>query len=142
MYISSVKPGIIHEWILDSRCCFHKFSLREMFDEGSLHLANATIHLADCKEYVVSKVGTLTLDMHNGTYYTLMGVSYIMGLKNNLIFMKSLELPSSSLSLHGGLVRVTCKGHVIVKSIWINGGYQVANLKSGANIWRFGKISI
>jgi hypothetical protein len=111
------QPGIIHEWILDSRSCFHIFSLREMFDEGSLHLANATIHLADRKEYVVSKVGTVTLDMHNGIYYTLMGVSYIMGLKNNLIFMRSLELPSSGLSLHGGLIRVTYKGHVIVKSI-------------------------
>lgn len=37
-------------------------------------------------------------------------------------------------------MRVTCKGQVIMKSIWINGGYRViGNLEGSATIGRFGK---
>ena len=84
------QPGTIHEWILDSGSCFHICSVREMFDEGSLHPANGTVHLADCKAYAVTEVGTVTLEMHNGTHCTLTGVRYIPGLKKNLISMRSL----------------------------------------------------
>jgi len=60
--------GTTHDWILDSESCFHICSVREMFDEGSLHPANRTIQLADCNEY---------------------GVWYILGLKMNLIYVRS-----------------------------------------------------
>jgi len=60
--------GTIHDWILGSHCCFHIYSVREMFDEGSLHLINRTVHLANCMEY---------------------GVCYILGLKRNLISVRS-----------------------------------------------------
>lgn len=134
------QPGTIHDWILDSGSCFHVCSAREMFDEGSQRPANGIVHLADCKEYAVTKVGTVTLEMHNGTHCTLTGVRYIPGLKKNLISVRSLELQGCGLSLRGGVMRVTCKGQVIMKSIWINGGYRViGNLNGGATIGRFGK---
>lgn len=62
-----------------------------------------------------------TLDMHNGTHCTLTGVWYILGLEKNLIYVRSLELQGYGLSLKGGVVRVTCKGQVIMRSIWIDG---------------------
>ena len=49
------QPNTIHDWISDLGSCFHICSVREMFDEGSLHPVNGTIHLADCKEYVVTE---------------------------------------------------------------------------------------
>ena len=49
--------GTTHDWILDSESCFHIRSVREMFDEGSLHLVNNAIYLMDCKEYAVPEVG-------------------------------------------------------------------------------------
>jgi hypothetical protein len=60
--------GTIHDWILDSESCIHIYSVRDMFDEGSLHPAERTAHLADCKEY---------------------GVCYILGLKKHLISVRS-----------------------------------------------------
>jgi hypothetical protein len=93
-----------------------------MFDEGSIHLANGTVHLANCKEYAVTEVGTIKFEMHDGTHFTLMGVWCILGLKKNLMSMRSLELQGCGLSLQGGVMRVTCKGKIIMKCTWINGG--------------------
>ena len=93
------QPGTTHEWILDLGSCFHICLAREMFDKGSLRPENGAIHLADCKEYAVTEVGTVTLEMHNGTHCTLSGVRYIPGLKNNLISKRSLELQGCGLSL-------------------------------------------
>jgi len=62
------QPGTIHDWTLDSGSCFHICSVREIFDEGSLHPANGTVHLADCKEYVVTEVGMVTLELRNGIH--------------------------------------------------------------------------
>lgn len=104
------QPDTTYEWILDSWSCFHIYSASEIFDEGSLRLVSGTIHLADCKEYAVTEVGTVTLEMHNGTHYKMTGVRYISGLKKNLISVKSLELQGCGLSLQGGVMRVTCKG--------------------------------
>ena len=88
-----------------------------MFDKGSLHPTNRIVHLAECKEYAVTKVGIVTLEMHDGTHCILTGVRYIPGLKKNLISVRSLELQGCGLSLQGGVMRVTCKGQVIIKSI-------------------------
>ena len=63
-----------------------------MFDEGSLCSANGTIHLVNCKEYTVTKVDTITLEIHNEKHYTLMVVWYVPILKKNLISMRLLEL--------------------------------------------------
>jgi hypothetical protein len=63
-----------------------------MFDEGSLHLGNGTVHLANCKEYAVTEVGTIILEMHDATHFPLTGVQYILGFKKNLLSVKSLEL--------------------------------------------------
>jgi hypothetical protein len=71
------QPNTIHEWILNSGSCFHICSVREMFDEGSLHPMNETIYFADCKEYAITEVGIVTLEMHNGIFCTMMGGRYI-----------------------------------------------------------------
>jgi len=91
--------------------------LMEMFDKGSLHSMNGTVHLVDSKEYVVTEVGTIALKIHNETHCTLTGVWYVRGLKKNLISVRSLELQDCGLSLQGGVMRVTCIGQVIIKSI-------------------------
>ena len=70
----------------------HICSVRVVFDEGSLHPMNGTVHLADYKEYAVTKVGTVTLEMHDETHCILTGVQYILSLKKNLIYVRSLEL--------------------------------------------------
>lgn len=65
------QSGTSHGWILDSSCCFHICSVREMFDEESLHPAHGTVHLADRKEYAITEVRTITLEMYNGAHRTL-----------------------------------------------------------------------
>ena len=70
----------------------HICSVRVVFDEGSLHPMNGTVHLADYKEYAVTKVGTVTLEMHDETHCILTGVWCILGLKKNLTSVWLLEL--------------------------------------------------
>jgi len=70
----------IHGWISDLGSCFHICSVREIFDEGSLHLGNTTVLLTDCKKYV-NEVDMVTLEMHNVTNCALTGVWYIPDLE-------------------------------------------------------------
>lgn len=55
--------------------------------------------MADCKKYVVTKVGTVTLEIYDGAHCTLTGVQYIPSLQNNLIYVRSLELEGCEVSL-------------------------------------------
>ena len=70
-----------HGWILDSGCCFHICSAREMFNEGSLLLAHGIFHLADCKEYAITKVETITLEVCDGAHRTLTIFRYVPDLR-------------------------------------------------------------
>lgn len=88
-----------------------------MFDKGSLCPTDRTIHLADCKEYTITEVRTVTSEMYDGAYRTLTGVRYIPGLKKNIISVRSFELEGCDVSLQGGVIRVTCKEQIIMKSI-------------------------
>lgn len=73
-----------------------------MFDKGCLHPSNGIVRLEDCKEYAITKVGSVTLGTHNkGTHCTMMGVWYIQGFKKNIISKKSLKLQGCGLSLQG-----------------------------------------
>jgi hypothetical protein len=93
--------------------------------------------LSNYKEYAVTEVGTVTLEMHNGTHCTPTRVWYILGLKKNLISMRWLERQDCGLSVQGGVMQLTCKQEIIMKNIWINVGYRViTNLNCGATMGR------
>ena len=75
-----------------------------MFDEGSLRPAHGTVRLVDCKEYAITEVGTVILEMYNGAHHTLTRVQYAPGLKKNLISVRSLELEGCEVLLRGGVL--------------------------------------
>ncbi|KAK2984493.1 hypothetical protein RJ640_002725 [Escallonia rubra] len=109
------------EWFLDSACSFHMCPHKEWFDcltpcdGGTVLMGNDAV----CK---VMGIGTIKIKMFDGIVRTLGDVRYIPDLKKNLISLGTLDSIDCSISIKGGVMKVSKGAMVIMK------GQKIGNL--------------
>ncbi|KAK2966971.1 hypothetical protein RJ640_014159 [Escallonia rubra] len=109
------------EWFLDSACSFHMCPHKEWFDcltpcdGGTVLMGNDDV----CK---VMGIGTIKIKMFDGIVRTLGDVRYIPDLKKNLISLGTLDSIDCSISIKGGVMKVSKGAMVIMK------GQKIGNL--------------
>ncbi|KAK2978046.1 hypothetical protein RJ640_000707 [Escallonia rubra] len=102
------------EWFLDSACSFHMCPHKEWFDcltpcnGGTVLMGNDVV----CK---VMGIGTIKIKMFDGIVRTLGDVRYIPDLKKNLISLGTLDSIDCSISIKGGVMKVSKGAMVIMK---------------------------
>ncbi|KAK2981165.1 hypothetical protein RJ640_024388 [Escallonia rubra] len=102
------------EWFIDSACSFHKCPHKEWFDcltpcdGGTVLMGNDVV----CK---VMGIGTIKIKMFDGIVRTLGDVRYIPDLKKNLISLGTLDSIDCSISIKGGVMKVSKGAMVIMK---------------------------
>ncbi|KAK2990648.1 hypothetical protein RJ640_007782 [Escallonia rubra] len=109
------------EWFLDSACSFHMCPHKEWFDcltpcnGGTVLMGNDAV----CE---VMGIGTIKIKMFDGIVRTLGDVRYIPDLKKNLISLGTLDSIDCSISIKGGVMKVSKGAMVIMK------GQKIGNL--------------
>ncbi|KAK2965970.1 hypothetical protein RJ640_018325 [Escallonia rubra] len=102
------------EWFLDSACSFHMCPHKEWFDcltpcnGGTVLMGNDAV----CE---VMGIGTIKIKMFDGIVRTLGDVRYIPDLKKNLISLGTLDSIDCSISIKGGVMKVSKGAMVIMK---------------------------
>ncbi|KAK2990113.1 hypothetical protein RJ640_002275 [Escallonia rubra] len=102
------------EWFLDSACSFHMCPHKEWFDcltpcnGGTVLMGNDVV----CE---VMGIGTIKIKMFDGIVRTLGDVRYIPDLKKNLISLGTLDSIDCSISIKGGVMKVSKGAMVIMK---------------------------
>ncbi|KAK2987526.1 hypothetical protein RJ640_030195 [Escallonia rubra] len=100
------------EWFLDYACSFNMCAHKEWFDcltpckDGTVLMGNDAV----CK---VMGIGTIKIKIFDGIVRTLGDVRYIPDLKKNLISLGTLDSIDWSISIKGGVMKVS-KGAVVI----------------------------
>ncbi|KAK2993218.1 hypothetical protein RJ640_005186 [Escallonia rubra] len=102
------------EWFLDSACSFHMCPHKEWFDcltpcDGS------TVLMGNDDVCKVMGIGTIKIKMFDGIVRTLGDARYIPDLKKNLISLGILDSIDCSISIKGGVMKVSKCAMVIMK---------------------------
>ena len=77
-------------WVLDSACSFHICSHREWFSDYS-HVHDGDVIIGDESPLEISRIGSVQIKVHDGTFKTLTNVRYVPKMKRNLISFGTLE---------------------------------------------------
>ncbi|KAK2974756.1 hypothetical protein RJ640_010016 [Escallonia rubra] len=102
------------KWFLDSACSFHMCPDKEWFDcltpcnGGTVLMGNDAV----CE---VMGIGTIKIKMFDGIVKILGDVRYIPDLKKNLISLGTLDSIDCSISIKGGVMKVSKGAMVIMK---------------------------
>ncbi|KAK2975045.1 hypothetical protein RJ640_021054 [Escallonia rubra] len=123
------------EWFLDSACSFHMCPHKEWFDcltpcdGGTVLMGNDVV----CK---VMGICTIKIKMFDGIVRTLGDVRYIPDLKKNLISLGTLDSIDCSISIKGGVMKVSKGAMVIMKGQKTGNLYKLIGntVRGGASV--------
>jgi hypothetical protein len=110
-------------WILDSACSFHISSHREWFSDYS-YVHDGDVIIGDESPLEISRIGSVQIKVHDGTFKTLTNVRYVPTMKRNLISLGTLEAMGFKFAADNGVLKVS-QGNCVVKAELINNPYYL-----------------
>ncbi|XP_073131127.1 uncharacterized protein [Henckelia pumila] len=99
-------------WILDSGCTYHMCLVKSWFEQLT-EIDQGMVLLGNDKSCKVKGIGTIRLQMHDGTNRLLKDVRFVQELKRNLIYLETLESNGYSFKSEAGMIKVF-KGLLVV----------------------------
>jgi hypothetical protein len=109
-------------WVLDLACSFHICSHQEWFSDYS-HVHNGDVIIGDESTQEISRIGSIQIKVHDGTFKTLTNVRYIPKMKRNLISLGKFE---AMLIMDSKFLELVSHGNrVVLKAECINNHYYL-----------------
>jgi hypothetical protein len=111
-------------WILDSACTFHICSHRDwFFDCVQSHVGEVII--GDGSTCEIIGIGSIYIQVHDGSIKKLINVSFVPKLKRNLIYLSTLEAMGFNCVAIDGVLKVSRGNHIILKGNGLNNLYYL-----------------
>ena len=103
-------------WILDSGCSYHMCQNRQWF--SSLEEFNGEfVRMGNDSTCQIKGLGTIRLQMHDGTIRRLTGVRYVPELKNNLISLGVLDSSGYKVIVVSGVMKIVRSAVLAIRGI-------------------------
>ena len=119
MVSDQVSPS--SQWILDSACPYHICCREKLFD--SLESKEGAVHLPDGSSCAIMGVGTVSLEVHDGTVKKLGEVRCIPNFSRNLISLNKLDSNGYTWRAGDGVLKVLHDSRVVVQGKKREGHY-------------------
>jgi hypothetical protein len=103
---------------------FHICSHREWFSDYS-HVHNGDVIIGDESPLEISRIGSIQIKVHDGTFKTLTNVRYVPKMKRNLISLGTLEVMGFKFSADNGVLKVSQGNRVVLKAERFNNLYYL-----------------
>ncbi|KAG8483965.1 hypothetical protein CXB51_023199 [Gossypium anomalum] len=111
---TSDNTKLTSEWILDSGCSFHMCPNREWFSTYS-SVEGGVVRMGSDSSSKVIGIGTVKINMHDGTIKTLSDVRYVPDLRKNLISLSILDLKGCKINIELSGIKVSRGALVLLK---------------------------
>jgi hypothetical protein len=111
-------------WVLDSACSFHICSHLEWFSDYS-HVHNGDVIIGDESPLEISRIGSIQIKVHDGTFKTLTNVFYVPKMNRKFICLGTLEAMGFKFSTDNGVLKVSQGNRVVLKAECINNLYYL-----------------
>ncbi|KAG8499655.1 hypothetical protein CXB51_006102 [Gossypium anomalum] len=110
----SDNSKLTSEWILDLGCSFHMCPNREWFSTYS-SVEGGVVRMGKDSSSKVIGIGTVKINMHDGTIRTLSDVRYVPDLRKNLISLSILNLKRCRINIESSIIKVSRGALVLLK---------------------------
>jgi hypothetical protein len=122
LFVASVEN--CSSWVLDSACTFHICSHRDWFsDYVQSHVGEVII--GDGSTCEIIGIGSIYIQVHDGSIKKLIDVRFVPKLKRNLISLSTLEAIGFNFAAIDGVLKV-CRGNrIILKGNRLNNLYYL-----------------
>ena len=121
-------------WILDCACSFHICYILEFF--SSYSVSNGSVLMGNDHPCRIEGIGSVKIQMFDGTVRTVSGVRYIPDMRKNLISLGMLDANGHQWSVVDGVLQVMSGKTVILKGSRQKNLYilQGSTLRGEANV--------
>jgi hypothetical protein len=122
VFVASVEK--CSSWVLDSACTFHICSHRDWFSDYVQSHAGKDV-IGDGSTCEIIGIGSIYIQVHDGSIKKLIDVRFVPKLKRNLISLSTLEAIGFNFAAIDGVLKV-CRGNrIILKGNRLNNLYYL-----------------
>ena len=111
-------------WILYSVCTFHICSHRDWFSDYVKSHAGEVV-IGDGSTCEIIGIGSIYIQVHDGSIKKLIYVHFVPKLKRNLISLSTLEAMGFNFAAIDGVLRVSRGNHITLKDNHMNNLYYL-----------------
>jgi hypothetical protein len=122
LFVASVEK--CSSWVLDSACTFHICSHRDLFSDYVQSHAGEVV-IEDGSTCEIFGIGSIYIQVHDGSIKKLTDVRFVPKLKRNLISLSTLEAMGFNFAAIDGVLKVSCGNRIILKGILLNNLYYL-----------------
>jgi hypothetical protein len=121
-FVASVEK--CSSWVFDSVCTFHICSHRDWFaDYVQSHAGEVVI--GDGSTYEIIGIGSIYIQVHDGSINKLIDIRFVPNLKRNLISLSTLEAMGFNFAAIDGVLKVSRDNRIILKDNRLNKLYYL-----------------
>lgn len=137
--LMGLSSGIHSEkWILDTGASYHMCPNRDMFSNLS-ELDCPKVLMGDGHTCETRGIGSINLELQDGSTFVLSEVRYVPSLGHNLISLGALESTGLWVILRGGALEVFSDNQVVMRGTRFNNLYYLGGSTTAGGASTFGK---
>ena len=122
LFVASVEK--CSSWVLDSACTFHICSHRDWFSDYVQSHAGEVV-IGDGSTCEIIGIGSIYIQVHDGSIKKLIDVRFVPKLKRNLISLSTLEAMGFNFAAIDGVLKVSRGNRIILKGNRLNNLYYL-----------------